>query len=324
MEKARAFLASYRSFIVTAHLSPDGDAVGSEIALYFHLRALGKTVFIVNDEPLPELFRFLAGSEAFLSFDEFRRQPGKNSPEAAIFVECCSPYRAGETGAFARRLPVFNIDHHFDNTGYGRINLVDARAAACGEIVYHLLNCNGAVLTPEIAAALYTAILTDTSAFRFNVGPETLRVAADLVEKGACPDAIAGQVFERLSFDTLRLLAESLATLRRSSDGLIAWCRVDRGMYGRTATRDSDSEGFIDYLRVIDGVAVTFILKELPGGKTRVNLRSKGDYDVQGVASAFGGGGHRNAAGCTLEAGPDQAEVLVLRGLAKLTAGRDG
>lgn len=334
INKARAFLDRYRSFLVTGHLAPDGDAIGSQLALFFHLRDRGRAVFLVADEPLPEIFRFLPGSEHFQSLDGFRARPETAPPpEAAIFVECCARARAGATGALAGRLPCLNIDHHPDNSRYGQVNLVDARAAACGQVIYRLLAGHSGgggrpVLRPETATALYTAILTDTSSFRFNVSAGLLRTVAALVSAGACPDRIAAAVYERLGFETMRLLGEVLATLSRTSDGRLVWCRIERSMYRRTGTSDRDSEGFIDYLRVIGGAVVTFVVKALPDGRTRVNLRSKGDWDVQGVAAGFGGGGHRNAAGCTIDAALPRAEALVLEAVGRMlgmaAAGQSG
>lgn len=318
MDEARAFLRRYRSFAITSHLSPDGDATGSQAGLACYLAACGRDALIVNDEPVPPDFRFLPGSGLVVSPAGYPAacRAMKHPPEAAVFLECCTPQRAGRSGEILRRLPVLNIDHHKDNTAYGKVNLVMPGAAACGEILYHLVGEQGKLAGgAETAVSFYTAILTDTSFFRFNCRPETLRAAASLVEAGADPEFIAASVYEKVSHRALRLLGLSLSTIRQSPDGRITWCRVERAMYRETGTREVDSEGFIDYLRVVGESRVTFVLKELSRGRTRVNLRSRGDFDVQAVAAAFGGGGHRNAAGCTLETDIGRAEKLVLREL---------
>jgi len=307
------FINHYRSFIITGHLSPDGDAIGSEIAFYFFLRDLGKETIIVNDEPAPESFSFLPGFEHIYTLDEFHDHYGpRHDFEAAVFMECSSRQRAGRTERLTRGLPALNIDHHFDNRNYGTVNLVVPQAAACGEVIYELIEGAGARISPEMAAALYTAILTDTASFRFQTTPRTLRSVADLIELGADPEKVAAGAYEQVPFKTFKLLARSLETLKQACNGLVTYCRVSRRMYEETGTTDSNSESFIDYLRVIARSRVNIVFKELPDHRTRVNLRSKGDLDVQRVASHFGGGGHRNAAGCSLDAGFEEARNLVL------------
>ena len=313
------FLSIYRSFFITSHLSPDGDAIGSEIALYFFLKSKGKEAVIVNDEPVPPDYRFLEGSEAIQTVADFTRQPRfRDSFEAAVFLECSSKYRAGQSGRLPENVPVLNIDHHFDNGLYGNVNLVSSGVSACGEIVHDVIIRSGAKITPEIASALYTAILTDTSSFRFNTNAQTLRITADLIDSGAEPNRIVEGVYEQVLFATLLLLGKSLSTLKQTPDGYVVYCKVSRQMYRETGTSECDSENFIDYLRVIEGNRVTFVLKELSDGKTRVNLRSKNDYDVQKIAVEFGGGGHRNAAGCTINTGLEESERLILAEIKKI------
>jgi phosphoesterase RecJ-like protein len=312
-------LNTYRSFFITSHLSPDGDAIGSEIALYFFLKAKGKKAVIVNDEPVPPDYRFLEGSEAIQTLADFRRQPRfRDSFEAAVFLECSSKYRAGQSGRLPENVPVLNIDHHFDNGLYGNVNLVSPGVSACGEIVHDVIIRAGGKITPEIASALYTAILTDTSSFRFNTNAQTLRITADLIDSGAEPNRIVEGVYEQVLFATLLLLGKAFSTLKQTPDGYVVYCKVSRQMYRETGTSECDSENFIDYLRVIEGNRVTFVLKELSDGKTRVNLRSKNDYDVQKVAAEFGGGGHRNASGCTINTGLEESERLILAEIKKI------
>jgi len=313
------FLSTYRSFLITSHLSPDGDAIGSEIALYFFLKSKGKKAAIVNDEPVPPDYRFLEGSEIIQTASDFkRRHRFRDSFEAAVFLECSSKYRAGQAGKLTGNVPILNIDHHFDNGLYGTVNLVSPGVSACGEIVHDIIIRSGEKITPEIASALYAAILTDTSSFRFNTNAQTLRITADLIDSGAEPNRIVEGIYEQVMFATLLLLGRTLSTIKQTPDERVVYCRVSRQMYRETGTSEVNSENFIDYLRVVEGNHVTFVLKELPDGKTRVNLRSKNDYDVQKVAAEFGGGGHRNAAGCTINAGLDESEKLVLTEIRKI------
>ncbi|MCX5642790.1 MAG: bifunctional oligoribonuclease/PAP phosphatase NrnA [Candidatus Omnitrophica bacterium] len=313
------FLSNYRSFFITSHLSPDGDAIGSEIALYFFLKAKGKQAVIVNDEPVPAGYRFLEGSEIIQPLADFKRRPRfRDSFEAAVFLECSSKYRAGQSGKIAEDVPILNIDHHIDNSLYGNVNLVSPGVSACGEIVHDVIIQSGGKITPEIASALYTAILTDTSAFRFNTNAQTLRITADLIDSGAEPNKIVEGVYEQVLFATLLLLGKVLSTIKQTPDGYVVYCKINRQMYQETGTSECDSESFIDYLRVVENNRVTFLLKELPDGKTRVNLRSKNAYDVQKVAAEFGGGGHRNAAGCTINTGLEESERLILAEIKKI------
>ena len=313
------FLSTYRSFFITSHLAPDGDAIGSEIALYFFLKAQGKKAIIVNDESVPPDYRFLEGSETIKTLADFKRQPRfRDSFEAAVFLECSTKYRAGQSGRLPENVPVLNIDHHFDNGLYGNVNLVSPGVSACGEIVHDIIIRSGGKITPEIASALYTAILTDTSSFRFNTNAQTLRITADLIDNGAEPNRIVEGVYEQVLFATLLLLGKTLSTIKQTPDGYVVYCKVSRQMYRETGTSECDSENFIDYLRVVEGNRVTFVLKELSDGKTRVNLRSKSAYDVQKVAAEFGGGGHRNAAGCTINTGLEESERLVLAEIKKI------
>ena len=315
------FLSAYRSFLITSHLSPDGDAIGSEIAFYFFLKAKNKEAVVVNDEPVPPNYRFLEGSEIIQTVADFkRRRRFRDSFEAAVFLECSSKYRAGQSGKLAENVPVLNIDHHFDNGLYGTVNLVSPGVSACGEIVHDIIIRSGGKITPEIASALYAAILTDTSSFRFNTNAQTLRITADLIDSGAEPNRIVEGIYEQVLFATLLLLGKALSTLKQTPDGRVVYCKVSRQMYRETGTSEVDSENFIDYLRVVEDNHVTFVLKELSDGKTRVNLRSKNNYNVQKVAAEFGGGGHRNAAGCTINTGLEESERLILAEIKKILA----
>ncbi len=318
MDETRKFLEKFDSFLITGHLSLDGDAIGSELALFLYLKSIGKEALVVNDDPIPSNYHFLKGSEQALTLSEFRAKYRERNPfAAAVFIECSRKLRAGRTGRFVSRLPSLNIDHHSDNRRYGDANLV-AVASACGEIIYELIAQNRGKITPAIASALYAAIMTDTGSFRFNASARTFQVVAGLVEKGAEPDKIYEAIYEKVSFATMQLLARVLSTLTRGYDGLVSYCWISRDMYRETGTTEDDSEGCIDYLRLIDKARVTFVLKELSNGRTRVNLRSKDKYDVQRVASVFNGGGHLNAAGCVVPAGIRETEKLLLAEIAKI------
>jgi len=217
-----------------------------------------------------------------------------------VLTDCPNPDRTeGLIDAAKRAAPiVVNIDHHPDNRRYGTTNWIDVGAAATGEMVYRLLAALDAPLTPSIATNLFTAVHTDTGSFRYsNVTPETFEIAAALTAAGAKPDVVSSALYERRAPDALRLLSEALGRVQVSNDGLIAWLALPGGV---VPERFVESEELVNYPRSIGSVKVACLLRELGGGRVKVSLRAKGEVDVNKVAAAFGGGGHANAAGCTV------------------------
>jgi phosphoesterase RecJ-like protein len=205
---------------------------------------------------------------------------------------------------------VVNIDHHPDNRRYGTVDWIDVDAAATGEMVYRLLTALGAPLTPSIATNLFTAVHTDTGSFRYsNVTAETFRIAAALTAAGARPDVVSSALYERRAPDALRLLGESLARVRVSEDGRVAWLALPAGA---VPERFIESEELVNYPRSIGSVKIACLLRELGGGRVKVSLRAKGEVDVNKIAATFGGGGHANAAGCTISGPLDAVTRRVL------------
>jgi len=280
--------------LMLGHVHPDADVLGTLLALGAALEASGWSVLYGGPHPAPGALGFLPG------VDRYRVLPAVTGPlDVAVLTDCPNPDRTegliDQTKAAAS--VVVNIDHHPDNRRYGSVNWIDTRAAATGEMVYRLLVALGLPLTPGIATNLYTAIHTDTGSFRYsNVTPETFRIAAELVAAGAEPAMVSSALYERRATDALRWLGESLARVEVSDDGRVAWLALPGGAVPEAFI---ESEELVNYPRSIASVRVACLLRER-GGTVKVSLRGKGDVDVNRIAARFGGGGHPNAAGCTV------------------------
>jgi len=273
------------------HVHPDADVLGTLLALGLALEAQGWEVVYGGPHPAPGALGFLPGVERYAVLPSV---PGRF--DVAVLTDCPNPGRTEGLidQARAASTAVVNIDHHPDNRRYGHVNWVDTTAAATGEMVYRLLTDLGLPLTPPIATNLFTAVHTDTGSFRYsNVTPATFRIAAELVTAGADPAAVSSEIYERRATDALRWLGESLARVRVSDDGRVAWLALPAGSVPETFI---ESEELVNYPRSIASVRVACLLRER-AGQVKVSLRGKGDVDVQRIAARFGGGGHPNAAG---------------------------
>lgn len=281
-------------FVITSHARPDGDAIGSQVAMAFALRQLGKDVQMVDADPAPPQFDVFPGVG-----DIHVSTTVQGQFDAAIVMECGDLSRTGIEG-FDKYF-VINIDHHPGNKSYGAINWFDPGAAACSEMVFDVIDALGVTLTPEIATHIYVAILTDTGGFHFShITPRTFEICRRCSEAGAEPEAIARAVFDSSSMGRLRLMGAVLHNLEFEADGRAALAALTLRLLEETGATHEDSDGLINIpLNVKDIQAVAFF-KEIAPDSFRVSLRSKGTVDVNGVATAFGGGGHKNAAGCTL------------------------
>lgn len=280
--------------LMLGHIHPDADVLGTLLALGEALAARGWTVVEGGPHPSPDLLSFLPGVE------RYRRLPRIDGAfDVAVLTDCPNPDRTEGLLEQARGAgaTILNIDHHHDNRRYGDVNWVDPTAAATGEMVYRLVGALGAALTPAMATNLFTAIHTDTGSFRYsNTTAETFRIAAELVAAGAPPALVSGRLYERRQADSLRWLGESLRRIEVSPDGRIAWLALPSGVVPESFI---ESEELVNYPRSIDSVRVACLLRQL-GDRVKVSLRAKGGVDVSRIAARFGGGGHPNAAGCTV------------------------
>ena len=298
------------SFLVLLHELPDGDSVGATLAMMLALERVGKRVMATGVDPVPQPYRFLPGADRIAVPGALRLE----SWDASIVLDCADPERAGDAWSFARRAgKLINIDHHVTNTGYGDLNLVDPGASATSELVYSIVRDLGIEVDRDIANCLFVGIMTDTGSFRYaSASPRTFRIAAELVEAGASPEALAAKIWESKSSSSLWLLARVLTTLKVSDDGRIAWLTIDDATLADAGADEQEMEGFVNYPRSLEGVEVAILFRPMADGRTRVTLRSKGRADVSRVALSLGGGGHPRAAGCVLPPSPDGAVGRVL------------
>jgi phosphoesterase RecJ-like protein len=314
-------------FLLTSHVNPDGDAIGSELGLARLLRRLGKGAVVWNLDPIPAIYRPLPGSDRVHSGAE----PPAGFPEkfdSIVVLECPSLDRTGieqhlSPGAPAApggALPIINIDHHLGNQHYGAVNWVDSAAPAVGEMVFRLAQALKVALEPEIASCLYLTLVTDTGGFRFsNATPAAFEAAAALVREGAHPEQVAQWLYESQPLAVVRLLGEMLQTLTLHHGGRIATVRLDPEMFARAGAAAGDSEGLIDTPRSIAGVDAVALVRRREDGSHKVSLRSRGEVDVEKIARHHGGGGHRNAAGYALggEASTAHVELEVVSEVAE-------
>lgn len=305
LRRIAAALAQGERFVLSSHVRPDGDSIGSQLALAHALWALGKTARIVNRDAPPEYLGALSGVQAI----EVRDDAGERC-DAAVILECGTLGRTEVAGL--DRQPVLNIDHHAGNALYGAINWFDPTAAACAEMVHDLITALDVPLTPEIGAALYVGILTDTGSFRHaNITARTFEICRRIAACGVDPASLAAAVYQNSSLGKIRLTGRLLHEMRLAARGRVAVLHVDEALLHDTGCPQDDMEGVINLPLAARDVEAVIMLRET-GGVTRVSLRSKGRVDVRAVAAAFGGGGHRNASGFSSETPAVQLEPLVL------------
>lgn len=287
-------LQEKQSFLITGHVSPEGDAIGSGMALALALRGMGKKAEVINRDPIPQQLLFLPHEGLFS-----RNQAITQSVDALIVVDSGSFERTGYTGPFS--IPtIVNIDHHITNPSYGDINWVVPTAMATGEMIYDLLKAMEVRFTPSIATCIYTSLITETGSFRYvNTTSRALQIAGEMIEKGADPFRIATALFEANTSGRLKLLAEVLTKMEVSPDHRIAWIQVSQAQLRKTGTTLEDTEDFVTYPRSIEGVEVAVFFREVGPEQYKISFRSQGKVDVALLAKRWGGGGHIYAAGCT-------------------------
>ncbi len=306
-------------FLLTSHVNPDGDAVGSALGLARVLRGLGKGALVWNRDPTPTIYRPLPGSDRIHHGEE----PPAGFPEvfdAAIVLECPSLDRTGLEERL-QGMTLVNIDHHLGNQHYGAFNWVDSAAPAVGEMVYRLAQGLKAALDPETATALYLTLVTDTGGFRFsNATPAAFEAAAALVREGAHPEQVSQWLYESQPLAVVRLLCEMLRTLSLHEGGRVATATLTPEMFARAGAAAGDAEGLIDVPRSIAGVEAVALVRRRDDGTHKVSLRSRGEVDVERIARHHGGGGHKNAAGFTVEGDTDSVREGVVAELSAALA----
>ena len=293
-------------FAITSHVRPDGDGLGSSLGLFWLLKSLDKEVEVVMRDPAPHAYQQLPGA------DSIRVAPLVGEHFDAVFViECSDVSRPGLDDL--KDQFVVNIDHHSTTELFGSINWIDSTAAAVGEMIYNLCKATGGRVTKEIAECVYTALLTDTGSFHYsNTTERTFKVASELVRTGVKPAKTAEAVFASYPWSRIELMGAVLSTARRDESGRVACMRQSLEMQHGAHASDEDADGFVNYPLTVGEVEAVALLKECEPGVYRTSLRSKGDVNVAKVAEKFGGGGHRNAAGCTLRGSWEEAETVIV------------
>ncbi|HYQ96686.1 MAG TPA: bifunctional oligoribonuclease/PAP phosphatase NrnA, partial [Candidatus Eisenbacteria bacterium] len=285
-----AFLAGREEFLVTAHIDPDGDAVGSSLGLALALRDIGKTAEVVLDSPVPAALRFLPGASTILRPDQVAKKF-----DSAFVLDSSSLDRTGSVPerCMGPAATIAVIDHHWGNEGFGDIRLVNPDASATAELVYDLIEFLRIPISPEIAEGLYAGILSDTGGFRYaNTSSRTLRVAARLVERGARASLVAEALYATKTAPSLRILGLALASLETRSGGRIGAMTISRDMFEQAGATPEDADGIVQYAKALAGARVGVLVQEVAPNEIRASLRSDGTVDVNQVASLFGGGGH--------------------------------
>ena len=299
---------------VVGHVRPDGDCIGSQLALALALQNEGKKVVCWNEDVLPRKLAFLDTAKLFA------RPVDGQAFDCVIATDCASFERLGRAGVCAsQRRWLINIDHHESNTRYGDLNWVSGRTPSTGELIFRVLKVAGWTITPAIADCLFAAVSTDTGSFQYpSTRPGTFQVAGELVHRGANLSKICDEVYQSYPLSRVRLLKHLYNHFRLTHQDRIAYVWLKQADYKRTGAGREDSEGLIDHIRDIEPVVIACVFEEVGPELTRISLRSKSDHvNVSDIAAEFGGGGHSAAAGARIQGSPLGVQRRVLNALKK-------
>lgn len=310
-----AAISAGKKFLITAHVRLDGDALGSELALYLMLKDLGKEAVIYNQDATPEHYRFLPAAEHIVhDLKHIERY------DVGFVLDCSELDRVGKISADVVRIKtLINIDHHVSNGGFCKLRLLDPKASSTGELLYRLMRKMQVKMTKDICTNLYAAILTDTGGFRYsNTHQETLRAAGDLVEGGADPQWISENIYESDPPAKLQLLSKVLKTLTLDMETRTASLTVTRKHLQDAGASMEHTDGFIDIPRTVKGIDIAMLYTQMGEKQFKLSLRSKGKVNVEKIARQFGGGGHVNAAACRIDGHIDEIKQRVLEAVKEL------
>ncbi len=307
MDQIVRHLKSSRRVFLASHTQPDGDAIGSLLALGLSLERLNIRTALYNESLIPAVYRFLPGVAAIT-----RHFDSQADFDTAVILDCGSLKRIGAAAAAANKIPVIiNVDHHVTNTGFGHFQLIDTSACSTAEIVHRLIKQLATPIDKAVATAIYTGILTDTGSFRFaNTNSAAFSICDEMVRRGVTPSEVAQHVYGTYSMGRIKLLNLALDSIEISTNGKLSLMTLTRQMLRETNTLPEDADGIINYAKRIQDVRVAVLIQENGNGESpsngsgrfHVSLRSDGTVDVAAIAAAFGGGGHCNAAGFNIEA----------------------
>ena len=321
LKKFSELIDQANTILITSHKDPDGDSIGSQLALATLIESRGKSCSIINQGALPNKYQFLDPARKIqnISLNE-NLQNFKTGLDLVVVLDSTSLERIGQAVELIMPgIRVINIDHHPDNDRFGTFNYIDDKASAVGEMIFVLLKYLNFTLTPIVSTQLYAAILTDTGRFKFsNTTPQCLKVCAELIEAGADPRYLTNQIYFNHSLPFLKLLGSVLSRPQILMEGKICVMTIKQDHLLELGVDPSELEGVVDYTLYVKGVEIGLLFTEKGNRKTKVNIRSQNAFDVSKIARFFGGGGHRNAAGCTLEMSLNQAKTIIVEQIEKI------
>ncbi|WP_353095265.1 bifunctional oligoribonuclease/PAP phosphatase NrnA [Tissierella praeacuta] len=299
---------------IASHVQPDGDNIGSTLALLMALKKIKKRVFVLKSDDIPSDFLFLP------NISEINEYNHKDDIDVFIALDTSDENRLGQNKELLNRAKtIINIDHHISNTNFGHINIINSDAAATGELVYYFINRMNISIDKDMATCIYTAISSDTGSFMYdNTSAETHEIAAELINIGIDKSSININLYQNKSLERTMLFIKSLETLNLHFDNKVALVKVTQDMANKVSAKIEDAEGIVSFIREIAPVEVAIILKEIKEDEVKVSMRSKRFIDVSAICANFSGGGHIRAAGCTINSPINIAENLILDELKKV------
>ncbi|MBN2355388.1 bifunctional oligoribonuclease/PAP phosphatase NrnA [candidate division KSB1 bacterium] len=312
-----AFLRPKQRLLITTHINPDGDAIGSQMALAHFLRQQGKEILLFNVDPTPRYFQFMDPTQEIMIFsDDTHHRQLVNQADGAIVVDVSDWSRLAHFGTVLKQteVPVACIDHHIQTEKIGQIQIIDHNASSTGELVYDFLNSSNCKWTQEIIDALYTCIMTDTGSFRYqNTTAHAHQLASDLLQKGARFRVVFEQVYENYSKQRMVLMGHLLTQMKFMCQNRLAYFALTQALLRETGAELWETEGFSELPRDIAGVEISIMFTEMKNGTTKASFRSKGHIPINELAARVGGGGHLYASGATIPMSLDKAMKWVLK-----------
>ncbi|MFA6349536.1 MAG: bifunctional oligoribonuclease/PAP phosphatase NrnA [Candidatus Omnitrophota bacterium] len=301
-----------KRFLISSHVNLEADALGSELAFYRLLKALGKEAVIVNEDDIPYGHEFFPQVESVKKYDH---RSGEIEFDVFVAVDCSDLHRTGEVHRLSAGKPILNIDHHISNQYFGAINWVED-AASCTQMIYKLYKKLKVPIDKDSALVLYAGIMTDTGSFKYtNTTALTFKIVSDLVSKGVNPAEVYNRLYQNVPYDDLKVLASILPGMKRIEGGRVVWFQIKHNLLKHRKLNFDLSESVLSFGRSVKGVDVVVLFKENlgPGKEVRVNFRSHGKIDVNAIAKSFGGGGHKAASGCTIKGKIETVRKRVLQ-----------
>jgi bifunctional oligoribonuclease and PAP phosphatase NrnA len=311
-QRIKEILANGKEFMVTSHIDPDGDAIGSAFALSLALGKFGKENVVYLKDEVPYRYEFLPRPATIVHEIPAQRF------DAIFVVDCGDFFRIGDGyEKLKEKGLIINIDHHQTNEAFGFLNILDERASSTAEIIHTILKSLDARIDFDVAVNIYTAILTDTGSFRYaSTNAKAFLICEEMTHYGVVPSYVAEKVYESHPKERFLLLCLALATLETHYDNGLAIMYITDEMFRRTGGSREHTEGFVELLKEMRGIEVAMVARQIGENRYKISMRSKGNVDVASVASRFGGGGHKNAAGCTIEGSVDQVKKMLIEAVA--------